>query len=126
MAKDGKPRRRKWIVVFLILAVVVGVVWYGKNDHEEAPQYQTATVTRGDLTQVVTASGTLNPVVNVQVGSQVSGNIQKLYADFNSRRSIRSSSDRHANHRGCIFVQCRGRDIFRFLSCPQSCCARPD
>jgi HlyD family secretion protein len=47
-------------------------------------QFQTATVTRGPITQAVTATGTLNPVVNVQVGSQVSGNIAKLFADFNS------------------------------------------
>jgi HlyD family secretion protein len=46
--------------------------------------YQIATVTRGPITQAVTATGTLNPVVNVQVGSQVSGNIAKLFADFNS------------------------------------------
>ena len=46
--------------------------------------YQTATVARGPITQAVTATGTLNPVQNVQVGSQVSGNIQKLFADFNS------------------------------------------
>jgi HlyD family secretion protein len=48
-------------------------------------EYQTATVTRGPITQAVTATGTLNPVVNVQVGSQVSGNIQKLFVDFNSQ-----------------------------------------
>ena len=42
--------------------------------------YQTAAVTRGAITQAVTATGTLNPVVNVQVGSQISGNIQKLFA----------------------------------------------
>src|ERR1700682_3719266 len=47
--------------------------------------YQTAPVTRGPLTQLGTATGTLNPVVNVQVGSQVSGNIAKLFADFNSQ-----------------------------------------
>ena len=47
-------------------------------------EYQTATVTRGAITQAVTATGTLNPVVNVQVGSQISGNIQKLFVDFNS------------------------------------------
>src|SRR3954468_19179692 len=46
--------------------------------------YQTAPVTKGPITQAVTATGTLNPVQNVQVGSQVSGNIQKLFADFNS------------------------------------------
>src|SRR5437763_15921318 len=50
-----------------------------------AQTYQTAAVTRGPITQAVTATGTLNPVVNVQVGSQVSGNIQKLFADFNSK-----------------------------------------
>jgi HlyD family secretion protein len=48
-------------------------------------EYQTATVTLGPITQAVTATGTLNPVVNVQVGSQVSGNIQKLFVDFNSQ-----------------------------------------
>jgi HlyD family secretion protein len=41
-------------------------------------------VNRGDLVQSVTASGQLNPVLNVQVGSQISGIIQQLYADFNS------------------------------------------
>src|SRR2546423_10516661 len=46
--------------------------------------YQTATVTKGAITQLITATGTLNPVTNVQVGSQASGNIQKLFADFNS------------------------------------------
>jgi HlyD family secretion protein len=46
--------------------------------------YQTALVSKGPITQAVTATGTLNPVQNVQVGSQVSGNIQKLFADFNS------------------------------------------
>src|SRR5438046_10764253 len=52
--------------------------------NSSAATYQTATVTRGPITQAVTATGTLNPVVNVQVGSQVSGNIAKLFADFNS------------------------------------------
>lgn len=49
-----------------------------------AAEYQTTTITRGAITQAVTATGTLNPVVNVQVGSQISGNIQKLSVDFNS------------------------------------------
>ena len=67
-----------------IVAVIAGGVWYFKRGHTDAAEYQTATVTRGDLTQVVTATGTLNPVVNVTVGSQVSGRISKLYVDFNS------------------------------------------
>ena len=46
--------------------------------------FQTTSIARGAITQAVTATGTLNPVVTVQVGSQVSGNIAKLFADFNS------------------------------------------
>src|ERR1017187_4393983 len=48
------------------------------------PRYQTAPLSRGDLVQHVTASGTLSAVVSVDVGSQVSGKITALYADFNS------------------------------------------
>src|SRR5439155_22052090 len=68
------------IVGLLILALIVR-----QCRQVGASNYQTAIVTRGPLTQAVTATGTLNPVVNVQVGSQVSGNIQKLFADFNSK-----------------------------------------
>jgi len=85
MANNRKVRWVKWLLILALLAGVIGGgIWYFGSDRDNAPQYQTATVTRGDLTQVVTASGTLNPVVNVQVGSQISGNILKLYADFNS------------------------------------------
>jgi len=58
--------------------------WHWSQLPQEGPQFQTAKVTRGDLAQAVTASGQLNPVVKVQVGSQISGIIQKLSADFNS------------------------------------------
>src|SRR2546430_8487518 len=84
MAKEGSSRI-KWLVMLVVLAVLIGgLFWHFNSDHFEAPQYQTSVVTRGDLTQTVTANGTLNPVVNIQVGSQISGNILKLYADFNS------------------------------------------
>ena len=66
------------VALLLILFVVRKCASGGSSS------YQTATVTKGAITQVVTATGTLNPVTNVQVGSQVSGNIQKLFADFNS------------------------------------------
>jgi HlyD family secretion protein len=85
MATARKFRWSKWILVLVVLSAVVGGVMYFGNDHTEAPQYQTMPVTRGNLTQVVTASGQLNPVLNVQVGSQISGNIAKLFADFNSQ-----------------------------------------
>jgi HlyD family secretion protein len=75
----------KWLtIISAIILIAAGGVWYFKHGHNDAPQYQTTTVTRGDLMQAVTASGTLNPVVNVTVGCQVSGRISKLYVDFNS------------------------------------------
>ena len=67
------------IVALLLILFVVRRCTSGNS-----ASYQTANVTRGAITQLVTATGTLNPVTNVQVGSQVSGNIQKLFADFNS------------------------------------------
>jgi HlyD family secretion protein len=75
----------KWTVMVLIVgAGIGGGVWYFKRGNNDAPQYQATPVTRGDLTQVVTATGSLNPVMNVTVGSQVSGRISKLNVDFNS------------------------------------------
>src|SRR5436190_9453457 len=72
-----------WIALLVVLLIVASVV---RQCHSGGgANYQTATITRGPITQAVTATGTLNPVVNVQVGSQVSGNIAKLFADFNSQ-----------------------------------------
>src|SRR5213082_3084168 len=72
-----------WLAVIIALIVFAFVLRQCRQSG--AANYQTATVTHGPLTQAVTATGTLNPVVNVQVGSQVSGNIAKLFADFNSQ-----------------------------------------
>src|SRR5205085_12160574 len=72
----------RWLAVIGGLLLIAFVVRQCRNGG--AATYQTATVTRGPITQAVTATGTLNPVLNVQVGSQVSGNIAKLFADFNS------------------------------------------
>lgn len=75
----------KWIIILLLLAATGGAGWwYYSARHEPGPEYQTAAVSRGDLTQAVTATGQLGPVLNVQVGSQISGIVKKLFADFNS------------------------------------------
>jgi len=58
--------------------------WRWTQTPANAPKFQTATLTSGGLVQTVTASGQLNPVIKVEVGSQISGIIQKLFADFNS------------------------------------------
>src|SRR5436189_956646 len=71
------------LAVIIALLIIAAVLRQCRNGG--AANYQTAMITRGPVTQAVTATGTLNPVVNVQVGSQVSGNIAKLFADFNSQ-----------------------------------------
>src|SRR5438128_11280145 len=72
-----------WLVVIVGLLIIAFVL---RQCHTGGgANYQTATATRGPITQAVTATGTLNPVVNVQVGSQVSGTIAKLFVDFNSQ-----------------------------------------
>src|SRR5258708_19679888 len=76
--------RRNLFIAAIVLLISAFFV-FSRFGRSNAAQFQTATVTRGPITQTVTATGTLNPVVNVQVGSQVSGNIQKLFADFNSK-----------------------------------------
>src|SRR5438874_8640960 len=70
------------LVLIVGLSILLLIVRQCRRDSDVS--YQTAPVTRGPITQLVTTTGTLNPVVNVQVGSQVSGNIAKLFADFNS------------------------------------------
>ena len=72
-----------WLAIIVALLLIAFVVRHLRTGG--AATYQTANVTRGPITQAVTATGTLNPVLNVQVGSQVSGNISKLFADFNSQ-----------------------------------------
>src|SRR5256886_12280713 len=76
---------RRNLVIAAIVLLIAAFFGFSRFGRSSTAQFQTATVTRGPITQTVTATGTLNPVVNVQVGSQVSGNIQKLFADFNSK-----------------------------------------
>ena len=67
------------------LAAAVGAyVWLTADSSGSAPQYRTAKVERGSITAVVVASGTLNAVTTVQVGSQISGQVKEIYVDFNS------------------------------------------
>ena len=86
MSNDEKSGGMKWwiIGIALLAAAFVGV-WLFKSKGEAAPEFVTTKVVRTNVIHTVTATGTLNPVLNVQVGSQISGIIQKLFADFNSQ-----------------------------------------
>ncbi len=73
------------VLVIGIAAAAVAGGWYFLHlGADKAPEYSTTPVTRGDLTQTVTATGTLQAVITVDVSSQISGNIAKLYVDWNS------------------------------------------
>ena len=78
--------RRKLLIILITLVLgasaAAGYVYY--NGYQQPPRYLTAQVERGRIAATVNATGTLNAVVTVQVGSQVSGTIGKLFADYNS------------------------------------------
>ena len=76
--------KRTWIIVAAALLLVGSFAFVGLN-RTPPVQHFSAKVERGDINDVVEATGTINAVITVQVGSQVSGSITKLYADFNSR-----------------------------------------
>ncbi|MDP3513870.1 MAG: efflux RND transporter periplasmic adaptor subunit, partial [Sulfuritalea sp.] len=80
-------KTRSLIIFLLSLAAVGGgtyAAWRSYGAPADAPKFKLAKVESGPLTAVVSATGTLNPVVSVQVGSQVSGQIKEILVDFNS------------------------------------------
>lgn len=86
MSNDKKSGGLRWVIIGIVLVLAVGAgFWLFKNKADDAPEFTTSRVVRTNITQAVMATGTLNPVLNVQVGSQISGIIQSLYADFNSQ-----------------------------------------
>jgi HlyD family secretion protein len=76
--------KNKWLILAGLAAVIALFAAFGLN-RGGAVQHFTAKVERGEIDDVVEATGTINAVITVQVGSQVSGTISKLYVDFNSR-----------------------------------------
>src|SRR5436309_3457033 len=88
-----KPRAAKsrgpWLNWGITLLVLGGGIWAGLHywgrSSNVPTEFKTSPVTRGDVVQTVTANGSLNPVQLVEVGSQISGVITSLKADFNSK-----------------------------------------
>jgi len=78
-------RKAIWIISVLAVAVAIGGYVIFSGERKPPIRYRTAQVERGLIVSTVTATGTINPVTTVQVGSQVSGMIESLHADFNSQ-----------------------------------------
>ncbi|HRI82007.1 MAG TPA: biotin/lipoyl-binding protein, partial [Opitutaceae bacterium] len=80
-----KPSRlRGPLFVLILIAAATGGWFYYQRGNAPKPVFTTATVSRGTISQVVTASGTLQPVTSVEVGSQISGLVTEVLADYNS------------------------------------------
>jgi HlyD family secretion protein len=84
MAEKSSGSWWKWILVVVVIAAAGGGYFYYSHGRAQPLSYLATAVARGELIKLVTATGTLNPVVNVTVGSQVSGRISRLYVDFNT------------------------------------------
>ena len=76
--------KKKIQIAVIVLMIITGVLMLIPKK-SKAHQFQTATVIKHNLSQTVEASGTVNPVQSVNIGSQVSGRIYKLYVDYNSK-----------------------------------------
>ena len=76
-------RKSLLIGIATLLAIVVVFLYFFRGGNE-SEKYQTIEVDRGDIVEKITATGTINPVISVRVGSQVSGRIAAILADFNS------------------------------------------
>ncbi|HEY2740293.1 MAG TPA: efflux RND transporter periplasmic adaptor subunit, partial [Thermoanaerobaculia bacterium] len=84
---ENNHKQRRWLVtaIVIVIAALVGLFFLRRGKDDGGERYRTEVVDKGTVAQTVSATGTLSAVVTVQVGSQVSGIISKLYADFNSQ-----------------------------------------
>jgi len=83
--RDYYGDHRNSLLAGVAVLAIVAVTGWAMRGRADAPQYATAAVDRGTITSVVQATGTINPVTTVPVGSYVSGTVQYIFADFNTR-----------------------------------------
>ena len=77
--------KKTGMVAVLVVALMAGGWWWTSKSKPAEPQYRTEAVDRGDISAQVSANGTLNPVTLVNVGTQVSGTVLRIEADFNQQ-----------------------------------------
>ncbi len=85
LENNHKQRRFLILAIVVVVGVLVALFFFKRGKSKGSDQYRTEAVSQGAISASVNATGTLSAVVTVQVGSQVSGIISKLYADFNSQ-----------------------------------------
>ena len=80
-------KSKKKIILYVLIAVIVagGAIWlFGGKKAQSKLVYETAVVKKGEISESVTATGSIEPVTEVEVGTQVSGIIDEIYVDYNS------------------------------------------
>ena len=85
MRKKNWFLRHKWLIIIIAIVVVGIFAFRPKSNANSVKNYITVNVSRGNLSQTVTATGEIMPLNTVSVGSQVSGTIEELFVDYNSR-----------------------------------------
>jgi HlyD family secretion protein len=85
LENNHKQRRFLIIAIVVVVGVLVGLFFFRRGKDKGGDKYRTEAVSTGNVTATINATGTLSAVTTVQVGSQVSGIISRLYADFNSQ-----------------------------------------
>src|SRR5215467_13957473 len=85
LENNHKQRRYLIIAILVVVGVLVGLFFFRRGKDQGGDQYRTEAVSQGSISASVNATGTLSAVTTVQVGSQVSGIIARLYTDFNGR-----------------------------------------
>ncbi|MGZ8530795.1 MAG: efflux RND transporter periplasmic adaptor subunit [Candidatus Binatia bacterium] len=87
-APQGRRHARVAVIALALLLMVGLAIWYSTARNGAAVRYRTAKVTRGDLTVSVTATGTVQPVNQVDVGTEISGTVRTVEVDYNDRVKI--------------------------------------
>ena len=99
------------VVLILIVAILCGLFVYNKKTQNK--DYTTDHITKRNLLQTVDASGTVNPVQSVNIGSQISGRIYKLYVDFNSKNYIEIKKSKFI---GYVYDISTGEEVIPILA----------
>ena len=88
---NNNSKKKYFFIIFILLLLGAGSYYYffmNKSQKEEVATYNTKKVTRGDLSVIVSATGTLNPTNSVEIGVEVSGTIKEIYVDFNDEVEV--------------------------------------
>lgn len=75
---------KKIVTIIIIIAVIVGAFFFFRSGDKKVITYETVELKKGSINNTVTATGTIEPITKVDVGTQVSGTISHIYADYNS------------------------------------------